>query len=86
MRLSNNDVLNTGLVYYTYWTNLYSYNIYERLDLLTIYLIDCEKAYCLATPLIKDCVFDRLLRELQEIENKLNFSYECSPVKNVGKR
>jgi len=72
MRLSNNDVLNTGLVYYTYWTNLYSYNIYERLDLLTIYLIDC--------------VFDRLLRELQEIENKLNFSYECSPVKNVGKR
>ena len=84
--LSNKVSTNNELVYYTYWRNTYHYNIYERLDLLTNYLIKCEEAYYLAKPLINDSVFDYLFKELKQLEIKLNFSYEYSPTRNIGKR
>lgn len=84
--LSNKVSTDTELVYYTYWRNTYHYNIYERLDLLTNYLIKCEEAYYLANPLIPDSVFDHLLKELKRLEIKLDFSYSNSPTKNIGKR
>ena len=74
------------LIYYSYWTNSYYYNIYERLDKLTSYLIKCEEAYFLAKPLINDSVYDLLLKELKQLEIKLNFSYDNSPTKTIGKR
>lgn len=84
--LSNKVSTNNELVYYTYWRNTYHYNIYERLNLLTNYLIKCEEAYYLAKPLINDSVFDYLLKELKQLEIKLDFSYSNSPTKNIGKR
>lgn len=83
------------LIYYSYWTNSYYYNIYaskatelseERLDKLTSYLIKCEEAYYLAKPLINDSVYDLLLKELKQLEIKLDFSYSNSPTNNIGKR
>ena len=74
------------LIYYSYWKNNYYYNIYERLDKLTNYLIKCEEAYYLAKPLIPDSVYDYLLKELKQLEIKLDFSYSNSPTKNIGRR
>ena len=84
--LSNKTNSNNELVYYTYWKNSYHYNIYERLDLLTVYLLKCEEAYYLAKPLIPDSVFDCLLKELKRLEIKLDYSYSNSPTNSIGKR